>query len=162
MDTSPETWRWVWLVASLVLIGGELIVPGTFILLPFGISAAAAAVLSFLGVATGWTWAVFVGLGIVLFLIMWRYARRWAASTTMPVGVGADRMVGETGPVVADVPASPSGSGEVRIRGELWRAESHTGDPIGTGTVVQIIGVKGTRVVVSPVVRPTPDEGVRP
>lgn len=167
MDTSPETWQWVWLVVALVLIGGEMIVPGSFILLPFGISAGIAAVLSLLGVPTGWTWLEFIVVGVALFILMWRYARRWTSDAPMPVGVGADRMVGGTGSIVADVPASPTGSGEVLIRGELWRAESHSGAPIDTGTVVEIIAVRGTRVIVSPVAPatpdgPSPDEGARP
>ena len=37
MDASPETWRWIWLAAAVVLIAGEMAVPGTFILIPFGI-----------------------------------------------------------------------------------------------------------------------------
>jgi membrane protein implicated in regulation of membrane protease activity len=167
MDTSPETWQWVWLVVALVLIGGEIIVPGTFILLPFGISAAIAAVMSVLGVSAGWTWLVFILVGVALFVVMWHYARRWAVDAPMPIGVGADRMVGGTGSIVVDVPASPTGSGEVLIRGELWRAESHSGAPIGTGTVVEIIAVRGTRVIVTPVAQtapdgPSPDEGARP
>ncbi|MFT5531482.1 MAG: hypothetical protein ACI91O_001509, partial [Candidatus Poriferisodalaceae bacterium] len=46
MDTDPETWRWVWLAASVVLVAGEMAVPGTFILIPFGLSALVAMILA--------------------------------------------------------------------------------------------------------------------
>jgi membrane protein implicated in regulation of membrane protease activity len=162
MDASPETWRWVWLVASLVLVGGELIVPGTFILLPFGISAAVAAVLSFLDVNTGITWIVFLGLGIALFIVFWRAARKIAATQRAPVGVGAERQLGAVGEVTVAIPASPTGSGEVRILGELWRAESDDGEPIPAGAVVEVVGVRGTRLLVklTRMPSPVPDEEI--
>jgi membrane protein implicated in regulation of membrane protease activity len=156
MDASPETWRWVWLVASLVLILGELAVPGTFILLPFGISAAVAALLSFLDVNTGITWIVFVGLGVALFVVFWRAARRFTEAQNNPVGVGADRQVGSVGEVIVAIPASPTGSGEVRILGELWRAESDSGEPIPARAVVEVVGVRGTRLLVKMTRTPSP------
>jgi len=162
MDASPETWRWVWLVASLVLIGGELVVPGTFIVLPFGISAAVAALLSFLGVNTGVTWIVFLGLGIALFFVFWRLARRFAGTHGNPVGVGSERQVGTIGEVVEAIPPSPTGSGEVRILGELWRAVSDDGEPIPVGGVVEVVGVRGTRLLVklTRTPSPVPDEEI--
>jgi membrane protein implicated in regulation of membrane protease activity len=156
MDASPETWRWVWLVASLVLIGGELAVPGTFILLPFGISAAVAAVLSFLDVNTAITWVVFLGLGIGLFVVFWRAARRVTETQRAPVGVGAERQVGAVGEVIVGIPPSPTGSGEVRILGELWRAESDNGEAIPAGAVVEVVGVRGTRLLVKMTRTPSP------
>jgi membrane protein implicated in regulation of membrane protease activity len=161
MDASPETWRWVWLVASLVLIGGELAVPGTFILLPFGISAAVAAVLSFFDVNTGITWIVFLGLGIALFAVFWKMARRVTQGQAAPVGVGADRQVGAVGEVIIAIPPSPTGSGEVRLGGEMWRAESDSGESIAAGAVVEVVGVRGTRLLVTMrTPSPVPDEEI--
>ena len=69
MDTDPETWRWVWLAASVVLTAGEMTVAGTFILIPFGLSALVAMVLAFAGVSLIVQWLVFVPLGGALFAL---------------------------------------------------------------------------------------------
>ena len=71
MDVSPETWRWIWLVIAGVLIAGEMFVAGSFILIPFGISAAVAMVMAFFGAPLILDWVVFVGLGAVLFCVFW-------------------------------------------------------------------------------------------
>jgi membrane protein implicated in regulation of membrane protease activity len=159
MDTDPDMWRWVWLVASVVLILGELAIPGTFILLPFGVSAAVAALLAFLGVGVGWTWLVFVVVGIALWLVFWRFAKRFVETAEAPIGVGADRLLHQTGEVIAAIPRSPTGSGEVRLRGEVWRAESEDGSPIEVGTIIEVVSVQGTRVTVAPLPSTVPDEG---
>ena len=39
MEISPESWSWIWLAAAALFITGETFVAGTFILIPFGISA---------------------------------------------------------------------------------------------------------------------------
>ena len=72
MDITPDTWRWIWLVIAAVLITGEMFVAGTFILIPFGLSAAVAMVLAFFGAPLIIDWIVFVGLGGALFSIFWR------------------------------------------------------------------------------------------
>ena len=51
MDVNPETWRWIWLVIAAALITGEMFVAGTFILIPFGLSAVVAMILAFLAVS---------------------------------------------------------------------------------------------------------------
>ena len=68
VDSDPETWRWIWLTASLVFLGGEMVVPGTFFLLPFGISAAIAVVLAFAGVPVAIEFIVFIVAGAALFI----------------------------------------------------------------------------------------------
>ena len=60
MDITPDTWRWIWLVIAAALITGEMFVAGTFILIPFGISAAVAMVLAFFGAQLIVDWIVFV------------------------------------------------------------------------------------------------------
>ena len=150
MDTSPETWRWIWLAASVLLIVGEMFVAGTFILLPFGMSAAVAAVLAFLGVGLGWQWAAFVVVGAVLFVLLLRLARRFNRESTTPIGVGSDRLLGATGPVLEQIPGGPTSAGSVRLGAEIWRAESSGEEPLDVGTYVEVVAVRGTRVIVEP------------
>ena len=147
MDVSPETWRWIWLVIAGVLIAGEMFVAGSFILIPFGISAAVAMVMAFLGAPLILDWVVFVGLGAVLFSVFWKKSRKSMAAMESPPGAGHDRLIGALGQALEDIPDGPSSSGLVKTGGEEWRAISDSG-PILSGSVIEIIEVRGTRVVV--------------
>ena len=147
MDVSPETWRWIWLVIAGVLIAGEMFVAGSFILIPFGISAAVAMVMAFFGAPLILDWVVFVGLGAVLFSVFWKKSRKSMAAMESPPGAGHDRLIGALGQALEDIPDGPSSSGLVKTGGEEWRAVSDSG-PILSGSVIEIIEVRGTRVVV--------------
>ena len=147
MDVSPETWRWIWLVIAGVLIAGEMFVAGSFILIPFGISAAVAMVMAFLGAPLILDWMVFVGLGAALFSVFWKKSRKSMAAMESPPGAGHDRFIGALGQALEDIPDGPSSSGLVKTGGEEWRAISDSG-PILSGSVIEIIEVRGTRVVV--------------
>ena len=147
MDVSPETWRWIWLVIAGVLIAGEMFVAGSFILIPFGISAAVAMVMAFLGAPLILDWMVFVGLGAALFSVFWKKSRKSMAAMESPPGAGHDRLIGALGQALEDIPDGPSSSGLVKTGGEEWRAISDCG-PILSGSVIEIIEVRGTRVVV--------------
>ena len=150
VDTSPETWRWIWLVAALFFLGGEMVVPGTFFLLPFGISAGVAVVLAFIGVAVWVQFVVWLVLGTAMFAWFFRWSKRYAGENETPIGVGADRLLGEVGPVVATIPAGPTQSGQVRLGAEMWNAESDQEQEIPDGAVVRVVEVRGTRVIVTP------------
>ena len=147
MDVSPETWRWIWLVIAGVVIAGEMFVAGSFILIPFGISAAVAMVMAFFGAPLILDWVVFVGLGAVLFSVFWKKSRKSMAAMESPPGAGHDRLIGALGQALEDIPDGPSSSGLVKTGGEEWRAISDSG-PILSGSVIEIIEVRGTRVVV--------------
>ena len=147
MDVSPETWRWIWLVIAGVLIAGEMFVAGSFILIPFGISAAVAMVMAFFGAPLILDWVVFVGLGAVLFSVFWKKSRKSMAAMESPPGAGHDRLIGALGQALEDIPDGASSSGLVKTGGEEWRAISDSG-PILSGSVIEIIEVRGTRVVV--------------
>jgi membrane-bound serine protease (ClpP class) len=67
-------------------------------------------------------------------------------SRRMPIGIGAEAMVGRRG--VAVSPVAPEGS--VRIEREVWSAISEEG-PIAAGEAVEVVGVKGVTLYVKPV-----------
>lgn len=67
---------------------------------------------------------------------------------------GKEEMIGEIGRVVQDL--NPEGM--VKIRGELWRAESKDGRPIKVGERVKVVEVRGLTLIVTKE-RENPDEG---
>ncbi|MCS5674265.1 MAG: hypothetical protein NZ605_04595 [Acidimicrobiales bacterium] len=154
MDATPDTWRWIWLMIAAVLITGEMFVVGTFILIPFGLSASVAMVMAFFGAPLLIDWIVFVGLGSLLFSIFWKKSRASMAAMKSPPGAGHDRLIGVLGRTLETIPADPAESGLIKVGGEEWRAISDVG-PISSGSTVEIMEIRGTRVVV----RATSEQG---
>ena len=146
----PEFWRWVWLSAAVAFGAGEMASPGSFFLAPFGLGAAAAAVLSFIGAPVAVGWIVFIVVSLASFVALRPLARRLDEAGGNPKGVGARRLVGEEGIVLTLVPGGPDELGLVRVGREEWRAQSSDGSSIPEHTKVTVVEVRGTRVVVFP------------
>ena len=90
-----NAWPWVWLGVAVFFAIIELtVLAGSFVLLPFSVSAFAAALLGFYDVAIELQWLMFLGGGSVLWVVLYRYVKRFAGENEMAPGVGADRVVG--------------------------------------------------------------------
>lgn len=146
----PDLWQWVWLGAALVFGLGEMASPGSFFLAPFAIGAAVAAVAALLGAPVGLSWLVFLVVSGVSFAAMRPLARRLDAVGGNPMGVGAQRLVGERAVVLEDIPAGIDEVGLIRVGREEWRAQTIDGSPIAKDQRVIVAEVRGTRVVVYP------------
>lgn len=142
-----ELWRWVWLVAAVVALGGEIVTAGTFFLLPFGLGAAAACAAAFAGTSVGAQWLVFVAVSFALFAATRPLARR-LDRTVGTEGIGARRWIGQTAFVLTDIPTGADETGLVRVGREEWRAQTRDGTPVAAGARVVVLGVTGTRLIV--------------
>ena len=110
----PEVWRWIWLATAAMFVVGEIAMTGAFFLLPFGVGATAATAIAFAGADPVWQWLAFVLVSVASFGAMRPMARRMERGGN-PIGVGAGRLVGETGVVVTDLSPDPERMGTVRI-----------------------------------------------
>jgi membrane protein implicated in regulation of membrane protease activity len=153
-----NVWPWVWLGIAIFFAVIELtVLAGSFVLLPFAVSALFAALLGFYDVAIEIQWLVFVGGGAVIWILLFRYAKRFAGQSELQPGVGADRLVGLRGIVTTAIdPDDTERRGRVTAHGEIWGALSGTGQLISVGTHVVVTEVNGTRVVVRPVTADEP------
>ncbi|MEC9000485.1 MAG: NfeD family protein [Actinomycetota bacterium] len=143
----PEVWRWIWLGTAAAFVAGEIALTGSFFLLPFGAGAAAATVVAFTGAEAAWQWLAFVVVSAAAFAALRPLARRMASGGN-PVGVGAGRLVGETG-VVTDAPDLAGGRlATVRIGREDWHAEDDDGAQLSVGEPIEVVRIEGTRAVV--------------
>ena len=147
-----DVWPWIWLGTAVVFALVELaFVGGSFILLPWAASAFIAAILAFYDVSIEVQWAVFVVGGAFLFFALYRWARRFVNDAPSTPGVGADRLIGLTGIVVAPIQIDDvDRRGRVRIHSEEWGAISDVDVVIEAGTKVRVLEMRGTRVVVEP------------
>jgi len=147
-----NAWPWVWLAIGVFFALIELtVLAGTFVLLPFSVSAFAASLLAFYDVAIEVQWGVFIFGGGALFWVMYRWARKFVHDNAMEPGVGAERLVGMVGIVTTPIePNDHSRKGRIRVEGEVWGALSESDLRFAEGARVVITSVLGTRVIVEP------------
>jgi membrane protein implicated in regulation of membrane protease activity len=147
-----DLWPWIWLGIAVVFAIVELtVLAGTFVLLPFAVSAFLAAIIGFYDVAIEIQWAVFLGGGCIMWVLLYRYVKRFADQHDLPPGVGADRLIGLTGIVTATIdPDDTVRSGRVSVLGETWGALSANEQPIAERAKVRVVRMDGTRIVVEP------------
>lgn len=148
-----DVWPWIWLTVAVVFALVELTaLAGSFVLLPFSVSAFVASLAGFYDAAVEVQWAIFFIGGAALWMLFWKYAKRFVNGDAMPAGVGADRLVGMTAIVTSEIdPDDTDRRGRVKIVGEVWGALSEHGGTIRVGSKVRICSMSGTRVMVEPV-----------
>jgi membrane protein implicated in regulation of membrane protease activity len=159
-------WPWIWLTVAVIFAILELtLIAGTFILAPFAISALFASLLGFYDVNVEIQWSVFVFGGAALFYVFYRWARRFVTDRDLPPGVGADRLVGMQGTAASNIPPQRlQTTGSVRVEGEIWRAVSTGDEEVAEGALVEVVEVRGTRIVVQavPADRPGTEQEISP
>jgi membrane protein implicated in regulation of membrane protease activity len=153
-----DVWPWVWLGIAAVFALVELTaLAGTFVLLPFAVSAFLASIAGFYDAPVEAQWAIFLIGGAVMWLLFWRYLKHFVDEHTMPQGVGADRLVGATAIVTAPiVPDDTERRGRVKVLGEEWGALTGGDRTLPAGAKVRVTSMNGTRVVVEALVLPPP------
>jgi membrane protein implicated in regulation of membrane protease activity len=145
----PENWRWIWLLTTGFFLVGEMLTPGSFILLPFAAGALVAMV------------SAFAGAGLVLQWLLFLVVSAAASFAFIPLrnrlddveptdGIGSRRMINQEGVVLRAISPGADGIGLVRVGREEWRAESANRAGIPEGATVCVVDVKGTGVVVMP------------
>jgi membrane protein implicated in regulation of membrane protease activity len=131
----------VWIIAGLVLVALEMIVPG-LVVIWFGIAGVVTGILAIFVHNQYILFGVFIVLSAVMVVFSQRIARR--ITRPEPEPVGANRMVGVTGRVTADI--KPPELGRVKVRGEEWRAAAM--QELAVGAAVRVVAVDGTHLVV--------------
>ena len=113
---------WVWILVGLGLLAAEMVTPGGFFAVFFGLAALLVGVLAALGLS-GPPWlewllfSMFSVLGVAVFRrpLMRRFNMTGGAKTV-------DRMEKETAVVLEDV--NPDGAGKAEMRGTTWTART--------------------------------------
>jgi len=116
------TW-WMWFVFGLVLLAGEVVVPGGIILLFFGAAALIVGALAAGGLeGPAWLqWLLFSGISIVsLLTLRGPILRKMTAGDSSAESI--DTLVGKS--VVALHDLAPGAEGRVELRGTSWTAEN--------------------------------------
>jgi membrane protein implicated in regulation of membrane protease activity len=144
MDMQPWL-MWVFIAAIFAVI--EMLTFG-LVMIWFAVGAGVAALLAYFGVHPGYQWAAFAVVTILLLIFTRKIAHKITAN--FPKGIGAERFVSMTGVVIEDIDPE-SNKGRVRVGTDEWRALTHTGEKISSGTRIEVLKVEGTRLVVKEV-----------
>lgn len=135
---------WVWIVLGLVLVGGEMLAPGVF-LLWFGLAALLTGVIIGL---TGLAWQgallVFAGLAILCVLAGRAITRRRSDEPDIAAGLN-DRGRQLIGKVFKLEATMAGGEGRIRVGDSSWRV---TGPELLAGTEIRVVRVDGATLVV--------------
>ena len=139
-----EVWRWVWTILAVVMLIGEIFTAG-FFLLPFGIGAAAAALLAWFEAGPAAQWLTFFVVSIISLFYVRRFVHH--QDDDDPTPVGSNRYLNAKA-VVLEAIDPAAGTGMVRMESEKWRATTE-GESIEAGTPVKVLRITGSRLVVA-------------
>lgn len=135
---------WGWLILALFLFLAEIFTAG-FVLAAFGVGALAGALAAFFGLTLPWQILTFIIVSVIAVIYSRRFAERVTGESSIKVGV--DRVLGKKAIVLETIDPLEA-TGRVRIDREEWRAESSDGQVIPAESIVEVVGVEGTRVLV--------------
>jgi len=143
---------WHWLVLGLLFMLGELVTPGGFYIIFFGIGAILVGLLARLELA-GPSWMqllLFSVLSVSLLLIFRARLLKWMQLD--PQLPAVDALVGEV--AIASGRLEPGSIGKVELRGSSWSARNVSELVVGAGSRCRVLRVEGLMLDVTP-------EGVR-
>jgi len=137
----PSAWHF-WVIAALVF-GGLEVKLSNFVMLWFGVGAVVSAAAAAAGMPLNGQLLLFTGSSVALFLSSRTIFRRFFMRNTRSLKHGTEAMVGANAFVVDALPAT--GTGTVRINGELWSARSLDG-AVEAGEVVKVEALDGLKL----------------
>jgi len=138
---------WYWIFLGLALAGAEMLSPGGFYLLFFGIASILVGALSGLElVTTEWLqWLLFSGLAVLSLLLLRGPLLRMAQSQPAQE---MDSMIGETAVLTEDL--QPGHTGKAELRGSTLSARNVGTSSLSMGQRVRVEKVEGLMLWVRP------------
>jgi membrane protein implicated in regulation of membrane protease activity len=136
---------WYWILLGLALVGAELLSPGGFYLLFFGIAAVMVGALTGMEIVSpDWLqWLLFSFLAVLSLLLLRKPLLRLTQGhppRTM------DTMVGESAILIEDL--QPGHIGKAELRGSTWSARNVGTIPLSSGQRVTVAKVDGLTILV--------------
>lgn len=131
---------WIWILAGFFLVLAELVTPGGFWFIFFGVGAIVVGVIesAFPGLPDWVQWALFSALSIVS-LALFRKPLLKRIELTEPAKP-VDSLVGEN--AVATEAMGPGGVGRAELRGSTWKAKNAGEQAIAVGQPCEVTKVE--------------------
>ena len=133
---------WYWMLLGIVLLGAEMLTPGGFYILFFGLAALIVGSLTGLGFTQAeWLqWLLFSGVAILSLLVFRGPLLAWIKTRDKEMPT-VDSMVGESAMLLEDL--GPSGTGKVELHGSTWTAHNAGSALLKKGQRCKIERVEG-------------------
>lgn len=136
---------WIWLLLGLLLLLAELVTPGGFYIIFFGVGAIIVGILTGFQ-AAGPTWFQFILFSIVSVVSLWLFREKLLQLTRARSSETVDNLVGETAVLLEDILAN--GIGKAEMRGTSWNTRNLGDKPLPRGQRCRVERVEGLTLFV--------------
>ena len=136
---------WIWILLGLFLLLAELLTPGGFYIIFFGVGAVIVGILAGFNFA-GPLWFQCILFSILSILTLWLFRERLLQLTQGKQRETVDSLVGET--AVATEEIHLNGVGKAELRGTSWNARNVGDKPLGRGQRCIVERVEGLTLFV--------------
>ena len=138
---------WIWILLGLLLVLAELVTPGGFYFMFFGIGAVVVGVLAGFA-AAGPLWFQFILSSILSLVTLWLFREKLLQLTEGVAVQNVDSLIGET--AVASDQIAVNGIGKAEMRGTSWSARNVGDQPLKRGERAKVERVEGLTLIVRP------------
>lgn len=140
---------WVWILFGLALLAAEILTPGGFFVLFFGLAALIVGVLVAVGIG-GPEWLQWLLFSVLSVASLLGFRRRLVDRfTQVPMEAHRlDSLVGEVAVLTDDL--APGGVGKAELRGTSWTVRTHGPAILAAGTRCVVERVEGLTLWVKP------------
>lgn len=139
---------WAWLLVGFLLVAAELLTPGGFYLLFFGLGGIAVGLLGLFGIALpAWgQWLLFSALSIGATLLF-----RRPLLDRLQVRMPAQRDEELQGEIATPVETIlPGAVGKAELRGTSWNARNAAARALAAGERCRVVGMDGLQLLLEP------------
>lgn len=136
---------WIWILLGLFLLLAELLTPGGFYIIFFGVGAVVVGVLAGFNVA-GPLWFQVILFSVLSVIALWLFRERLLQLTQGGPRGSVDSFIGETAVVVEDIAINSIGKAE--LRGASWNARNIGDKALTRGERCKVERVEGLTIFV--------------
>lgn len=136
-------WK-IWLIIAGIFFVGEIITVG-FLIFWLGIGALIAMIVSLFTSNIIIQTTVFVISSSILILATKPFVKKFV--DVKPTNTNVFSIIGKKALVIKTIDSVHS-TGQIKINGEVWSAESDNGEIIPEGSEVEILNIKGVKTIV--------------
>ena len=136
---------WIWLLVGLLLLLAELLTPGGFYIIFFGVGALIVGVLAGFQ-AAGPPWFQYILFSVVSVVALWLFRERLLQMTRPRSSDVVDNLIGETAVLLEDL--SVNGIGKAEMRGTSWNTRNIGDKPLARGQRCKVERIEGLTLFV--------------
>lgn len=137
----------IWLIIAGLFFIGEIITVG-FLVFWFGVGAIVAMIVSLFTSNIIIQTAAFVISSTILLFVTKPFVKKFV--DIKPTNTNVFSIIGKKALVIKEINSVHS-SGQIKINGEVWSAETENDEIIPAGSEVEIMRIKGVKAIVKPI-----------